>query len=105
MSERSVSARSATITAAEPRRQATSHLSTVAQTGLHHLLPTTGRGGAAVNRNGRFTRHIIDPGHNVGNASSIGLKNGTCFAIAGARLRRGESGVLCPVWLNGEQNR
>jgi hypothetical protein len=85
--------------------ESASHLSTVAQTGLHHLLRTTGRGGAAVNRNGSVARHIIDTGHNVDNASSIGLKDGTCFPIAGARLRRGESGVLCPVWLNGEQHR
>src|SRR5262245_51562938 len=105
MSECSVGARPATIAAAEPRRQAASHLRIVAQTGLHHLLPTTRRGGAAVNRNSSFTRHIIDPGHNVDNASSIGLKDGTCFPIAGARLRRGESGVLRPVWLNGEQHR
>jgi hypothetical protein len=82
-----------------------SHPRTVTQTGLHHLFPTAGRRGAAVNRNGSFTRHIIDTGHNVDNASSIGLKDSTCFAIAGARLRRGESGVLRPAWLNGEQHR
>src|SRR5215831_3134394 len=73
-------------------------------TELRYLLPTPGRGGAAANRNGSFARHIIDTGHNADNASSIGLKDGPCIPIAGARLRRGEGGVLRPVWVDGEQH-
>jgi hypothetical protein len=66
---------------------------------------TTEGGGAACNRNGSSVRDIIDTRHNVDNASSRGLKVGTCFPIAGARLRRGERGALRPVWLNGKHHR
>ena len=48
---------------------------------------------------------MIDARHNVHHTRGIGSKDGTCFAMAGARLRRGERDVLRPGRLSREHDR
>ena len=58
------------------------------------------------NRNGGFAYDIIYTGHDVNNASSVGLlQDGMHFPMACERLRRGQGDALRPRWLNREHRR
>jgi len=48
---------------------------------------------------------MIDARHNVRHTRGIGFKNGPCFTMAGARLRRSERDVLRPGRLSREHDR
>ena len=58
-----------------------------------------------MNRNPRLARDIIDARRNVHHTPGLGLKGGPCFAMTGARLRRGERDVLRPGRLSRKYDR